>query len=254
MNYIVNASTNVGIARENNQDSVIAQLAKNGRHSFLLAAVCDGMGGLSGGEIASATVVFALKSWFHKQCNSITKDTTINALSESCSAMLAELNEHLKAYEIQHRSLMGTTMSCFVALDEAYTIIHIGDSRIYRIAKNLTQLTTDHTIVAEAVAAGLMTAEEAAVSNERNKLSQCMGASKRYDPEVLFGTAKKGDVFLICSDGFRHRLSEEELHKGFQGKALKDDSSIRKVCENAIACVMERKEKDNISVAVIKAN
>ena len=49
MNYIVNASTNVGIARENNQDSVIAQLAKNGRHSFLLAAVCDGMGGLSGG-------------------------------------------------------------------------------------------------------------------------------------------------------------------------------------------------------------
>lgn len=254
MNYTINASTNVGIARENNQDSVIVQLARNGGHSFLLAAVCDGMGGLSGGEVASATVVFALKSWFNNQCSTIDENTSIETLSNSCTEMLANLNEHLKAYEMQHRILMGTTLSCMIALDEVYSIIHIGDSRIYRIDRTVSQLTTDHTVVAEAVSAGLMTPEEAAVSSERNKLSQCIGASKRYEPEVIYGIAKKGDVFLICSDGFRHRLTEEELLCRFSAKALKNETIIRQACEDAILCVMERKEKDNISVAVIKAN
>lgn len=253
MRYLVNAATNIGIERETNQDGVIMQLATDGARVMLLAAVCDGMGGLSSGDVAAATVICALKSWFESQCDAVDSPKTIEYLSDSCQEMLAKLNRDLKAYEVQQHQIMGTTLSCIILLDEEYTAIHIGDSRIYQINEELEQLTTDHTTVFQAVAEGRMTSAEAAMSKDRNKLTQCIGASKQYDPEILFGKVNQGEVFLICSDGFRHRLNGDEIKAYFEPEELTTAAVIKERCEKAIDCVMSRREKDNISVAVIKA-
>lgn len=253
MNYLVNASTDVGTQRENNQDSVIVQVAGNGRQRMLLAAVCDGMGGLSGGEIAGATVVCALKSWFGYQCDAVHEAKTIGALSQSCAQMLKTLNDNLRQYEMRHKKMMGTTLSCLIALDGEYAIIHVGDSRIYHIRDQAVQLTTDHTVVSQAVAEGRMTPQEAQVSRDRHKLTQCIGASKRYEPQTCLGRMLPGDVFLLCSDGFWHHLSPAEMQRWFSPGSLTSDAVIKDRCEQAIRCVIGRNEKDNISAAVIKA-
>lgn len=127
MKYLVNAATDKGAVRQTNQDSVIVQMAMEDERFFLLAAVCDGMGGLSGGEIASSTVVCALKKWFREQCGCAEKEMTIDDIAHSCARMLDCLNERIKKYEIENRRVMGTTMSCLITLDDNYAILHIGD-------------------------------------------------------------------------------------------------------------------------------
>ena len=199
MNYTMSAATNVGSARPTNQDGVIVQYAVKESHTFLLAAVCDGMGGLEDGEAASATVILALKQWFDRKC-----------AEESV--------------------------------------------RDIRIDTALCQLTTDHTVVARAVAEGTMTMEEAAVSADRSKLTQCFGASKRYEPEIFFDSVKPNTTFLICSDGFRHRLTEQELQMRFSPSALQGEQRMQFLCDQAIQDVMRRGEKDNISVVLVKAD
>lgn len=253
MNYMVNASTDVGTARKQNQDSVLIQIAGNGVQRMLLAAVCDGMGGLSDGEVAGTTVVCALKSWFAYQCDAIHETKNIKTLSSSCAQMLNRLNQSLQEYEARTRKIMGTTMSCLIALDNEYSLIHIGDSRIYRIREQATQLTTDHTVVSQAMTENRMTPEQARLSKDRHKLTQCIGASKRYEPEICFGKILPEDVFLLCSDGFWHHLTTEEMQEWFAPQLLLSESVIKERCEKAIRCAIERKEQDNISVAVIKA-
>lgn len=253
MNYTMSAATNVGSARPTNQDGVIVQYAVKESHTFLLAAVCDGMGGLEDGEVASATVTLALKQWFDRKCaEESVRD--IHSLMNDLADTLGTLNEHLKEYEVQRRTLIVTTLSCLLALDDACGIFHIGDSRIYRIDTALCQLTTDHTVVARAVAEGTMTMEEAAVSADRSKLTQCFGASKRYEPEIFFDSVKPNTTFLICSDGFRHRLTEQELQMRFSPSALQGEQRMQFLCDQAIQDVMRRGEKDNISVVLVKAD
>lgn len=253
MNYMVNASTDVGPVRKQNQDCVLIQIAGNGVQRMLLAAVCDGMGGLSDGEVAGTTVVCALKSWFGYQCDSAQEGKSIEALSRSCADMLYRLNQSLREYEMRTRKVMGTTMSCLIALDNKYSLIHIGDSRVYCIRERATQLTTDHTVVSQALTEKRITPEQARLSKERHKLTQCIGASKRYEPEIRFGTILPEDVFLLCSDGFWHHLTTEELKEWFSPKVLVNESLIKERCERAIRCAIERNEQDNITVAVIKA-
>ncbi len=252
MQYLINAATDVGSTRENNQDSIVIQLAQNGQHTFVLAAVCDGMGGLACGEVASTTVACALKRWFAQQCAAVQPQTSIHTLCSSCAAMLAQLNERLKEYGIQNKTVMGTTMSCLLAWDDAYAIHHIGDSRIYKITQTAQQLTVDHTTAQKRQDAN-QTRMHAVPGEGASKLTQCMGASKRYEPQTGFGTVQKNDVFLLCSDGLRHRLTEDELAKRFAAGVLTTEQTIKDQCEQAIRCVLERGEKDNISVAVIKA-
>lgn len=254
MDYLVNAVSEAGNSRKDNQDSVLIRLAKRSSQIFLIAAICDGMGGLFGGEIASTTVICALKKWFEQECARITKTTRIQNIGADCTDMLGQLNERLKEYERKKKVVMGTTVTCLLILDDAYAILHVGDSRIYRVNQQLTQLTTDHTVVAREVRAGRMTAEQASVSKDRSKLTQCFGASKNYQPEQLFGTVKDGDVFVVCSDGFRHCLEENEILRDFSAQSLPDEAAILDQCKKAVRCVMQRGEKDNISVAVVKAN
>lgn len=118
-------------------------------------------------------------------------------------------------YGQQNNLNLGTTLTAMLFIGARYSIIHVGDSRAYEISKtgDVKQLTNDQTFVNREVSAGRMTKEEAKVHPKRNVLLQCIGSSKVVKPEVVHGNAKKGAYYLICSDGFRHLLTDDDFRK-----------------------------------------
>ena len=97
-----------------------------------------------------------------------------------------------------------------------------------------------------------MTAEEAKVHPKRNMLLQCIGASRNVEPQMILGKADKNSVYMLCSDGFRHMLTNEEIYENFNFDNLSDEQAMEKNSRYLIDLVKSRNEKDNITVALIK--
>ena len=116
----------------------------------------------------------------------------------------------------------------------------------------MEQLTTDQTFVAREVKKGTMTPEQARIDKRRNMLLQCVGASAKIEPEVLSGKTEKG-VYMLCTDGFRHEITEQEIQKYLKPSALKKKDTMQKNIRYLIDQAKNRQEKDNISAVVIKA-
>ena len=130
-------------------------------------------------------------------------------------------------------------------------IVHVGDSRIYHISSRLEQLTLDHTFIAREISKGTMTIEQAKTDKRRNLLLQCVGASKVVEPDVLTGRTNKG-VYLLCSDGFRHEITETEMFESLNPINLMNKEAMHSNAKYLIEQVKTRGEKDNISVILIK--
>ena len=262
MNYTVAAMTDIGKKRATNQDSICVKRAIIADIPVVMAIVCDGMGGLADGELASATVVRGFDHWFENQFPDVAAriglldgvgETDWNELGRIWCRLLETASHRIKHYgEMRHESL-GTTFSGMLITGNSYLIVHVGDTRVYRIEEEAVQLTTDHTVVNREMLAGRMTPEEAARSPMRSVLTQCVGASKDLEPEVRQGEVHSGDVYVICSDGFRHKISTEEMGLAFQTENLATVAIMEQTCREIADKVMARGEKDNISAVVIKA-
>ncbi len=146
---------------------------------------------------------------------------------------------------------MGTTFSGILLIGNQYVIAHVGDSRVYHIGERMTQLTTDQTFVAREVSRGNLTPEQARIDKRRNLLLQCVGASRTVEPQVLCGTAEKG-AYMLCSDGLRHEVTENEMYAALAPDKLTDKSAMHRQAKRLIEQVKAREEKDNISIVLIK--
>ena len=133
-----------------------------------------------------------------------------------------------------------------------YLIAHVGDSRVYKIAGTVEQLTEDHSFVAREIKRGNMTEEEAENHPQRNVLIQCVGASGIVTPDILHGRTEKGDVYMLCSDGFRHKLSTEEIYEEFRAENIGSAEIMEDKERYLINRVKTRNERDNITVALMK--
>lgn len=252
MKFCATADTDVGISKKTNQDSVLIKHAEVDGKEVLLAVVCDGMGGLSRGELASATVVRAFSQWFDNNLSMINSVDT-HTIGKHWTSLLVELNSKISAYGEKIKSDgMGTTFTGLLFIGEEYLIVHVGDTRAYFIDNSLLQLTSDQTFIAREIQRGTMTIEEAKTDKRRNMLLQCVGASKTVEPEILTGEVKKG-IYMLCSDGFRHEVSEEEFISNLSADKLGDKESMHTIAKNLIELSKNRNEKDNISVVLVKA-
>lgn len=253
MKFLVTVSTDVGILKETNQDSCLVKHISTKIGEILLAVVCDGMGGLSKGELASATVVRAFSHWFNEELPYEIENLELNIIGEKWSLLLKDLNSQIIDYSGKHNiQSMGTTFTAVLFINGQYLIGHVGDSRIYKIESNVSQLTTDHTFVAREIAKGKMTLEQAKTDKRRNLLLQCIGASKNVTPQIIIGEASKG-TYLICSDGFRHEITENEMLHFLSPNKLSNKKSMQKNVDYLINQIKNRGERDNISAILIKA-
>ena len=211
MHFVATADTDVGISKETNQDSVLLKHASTDIGEVLLAVVCDGMGGLAKGELASAVVIKAFADWFDNELPFELENLDMQVIGSQWSLLLKELNTKILEYS-QSNGIdgMGTTFSGILFVDNQYVICHVGDTRIYHIDDSITQLTTDQTFIAREISRGTITLEQAKTDKRRNLLLQCIGASKVVEPQVICGYTEKG-AYMLCSDGFRHEIGRAHV-------------------------------------------
>jgi serine/threonine protein phosphatase PrpC len=136
--------------------------------------------------------------------------------------------------------------------DTHYFIMNVGDSRAYEISDTLAQLTNDQTFVAREVALGNMTPEQAEVDERRSVLLQCIGASEEVYPDFFVGQSKKDAVYMLCSDGFRHEITPDEIFAGFHPNVLLNDVAMNQNTLGLIELNKQRNERDNISVVLVR--
>lgn len=253
MNFIISANTDVGLTKDTNQDSLSVKVINTTQGRMVFAILCDGMGGLSKGEVASAAVIRAFDNWVRTElpqlCQAPIEDSTIRSQWEKIAT---EQNEIIKSYGAKQGVKLGTTVVAILITQDRYYALNIGDSRVYEITDKVYQITQDQTFVAREVAMGNMTEEEAHTDSRRSVLLQCVGASDVVYPEFYFGESKSDAVYMLCSDGFRHEISSEEIFEKLQPGVLMDEYQMSQNSEYLINLNKERMERDNISVALIR--
>jgi protein phosphatase len=203
----IGARTDLGCVRENNEDKYDVfepeeptVLAARGR----VYAVADGMGGHAAGQIASEVALKALIHSYYREGES----DAASALRRAVDAA----NQHVWdiARSVSGRSGMGTTLVAAVVREATISVAHVGDSRVYRWREGrLEQLTEDHTLVNEAVRAGRLSADQAAVHPQRNVITRSLGVAGVVEPDLLDLTLASGDRFLLCSDGLTTMVEDE---------------------------------------------
>lgn len=253
MRYIATADTDIGISKKNNQDSVLVKQATYSEGEVLMAILCDGMGGLAKGELASATVIRAFNKWFDEELPFELEHLDLSVIGYTWSNMLKELNVKIMQYAKTHGiKSMGTTFSGMLFVNDQYVIVHVGDSRVYQLTNTLYQLTKDHSFVAREIERGTMTLEQAKTDRRRNLLLQCVGASDVVVPDILIGTTESG-AYMLCSDGFRHEITPDEIYESLNPLNLINADVMHNNVKYLIEENKRRNEKDNISVILIKA-
>lgn len=223
----------VGLHRDGNEDS--------GFVSPSVLAVADGMGGYVGGEIASSTVITKLADLTPVLVNpELDNDSREDLLRESLNDMDAAIAE----IGAQRPELvgMGTTLTSISIFNNYVLLLHVGDSRAYRIrGKKIEQISHDHTVVQELVDQGRLTLDEIADHPQRSFLTQAIMGKQNLVPILIAYPAEIGDRFLICSDGLTTVVDEGSI-----AKALQQD------LESAVSSLIELTYKngapDNVTV------
>lgn len=256
MEYKIALSTDVGIKKETNQDSCCIKEAETEKGNILLAVICDGMGGLAKGEVASATLIKTFADWFEYDLPKLlAKDGGLDAIQYQWDRIIKEQNQNIAAYGKSLNLKLGTTITAMLIIEDCrYIIGHVGDSRAYRITSNdIVPLTDDQTVVAREIKMGRMTSEEAEKDPRRNVLLQCVGASRIVEPEYYYGDVERNQCFMLCSDGFRHTVSAEEIQQRFSPVNNPDENTMLANIQELIEINKFRHETDNITAVLIKA-
>lgn len=251
MKYLVTADTDIGITKKTNQDSLLIKHGSYEDGELLLAVVCDGMGGLAKGEVASVSVITAFAKWFDNELPYELNNLDMNIIGAKWDLLLKDLNSRISEYGVSIKENMGTTFTGILFANDEFVVGHVGDSRLYKIDYGVHQLTEDHTYVAREINAGRMTLEQAKRDPNRNMLLQCVGASGNVSPQIFCGKKTDG-VYMLCSDGFRHEITEREMCDAFSPNSLTDTNTMHSRSKYLINLVKKRKEKDNISVILIR--
>lgn len=253
MDYIAAAHSDVGIRKKTNQDSVLIEIANTDYGKVCLAVICDGMGGLDDGELASAAVIKAFQTWFEQEFpEMLYKGIAPEILKKRWEKLILDKNIDITNYGIENRVRLGTTVVCLLIVGDIYYIVNVGDSRVYQIADTIKQMTKDQTFVQREMDAGRMTEEQALTDPQRNVLLQCVGASSVIEPDFQFGQVHVNDCFLLCSDGFRHVLTEAEIYEYTNPAVSVQEGQMTENLKYLIEMNKYRREEDNISAALVR--
>ena len=253
MNFLTAAHTDVGIKKKVNQDSFCLKVASYKSEHVAFSVLCDGMGGLRMGELASSFLVNAFSEWFDEVLpGELKKGLQPQNIQKQWDAIIRRQNVLIKDYGARQGVSLGTTLTMILIFGNKYIAAHVGDSRLYQISSELRQLTKDHSLVAREVEQGKITSDEAKVDKRRNILLQCVGASNDVTPQIFVGQAVPNEVFVLCSDGFRHEVQDEEIFGTLAPDLLNNEAVIKKTLVDLVELNKTRGETDNITAVAIK--
>lgn len=252
MEFYISATTDIGTGRKINQDSLSVRRLETRTGKMVLAVLCDGMGGLRYGELASASIVSAFTDWMYRDLSAMSQyPLEDHMIRKQWSELIEVQNRSIRSYGQHHHCTTGSTVTALLLTESRYYLLNIGDSRAYEIAEEVTQLTEDHTVAADEVRLGNLTKEQAAHASIQNVLTRCVGVQEKVWPDFFFGNVRKEAVYMLCSDGFRHRLTAEEMQEHLLHAIKRKPLQIKRQEEYLIELTKQRGETDNISVITI---
>ncbi|MBQ8261209.1 MAG: serine/threonine-protein phosphatase [Lachnospiraceae bacterium] len=246
--------TTAGKYKKINQDSLCILAAETILGEIVMAVVCDGMGGLKHGEIASAECIKGFMDWFNKELPNCISNGLEKNIIKYWSDLVNRINIRIRSYGFKETIELGTTVAAILILEsKKFYGVNVGDSRIYKFDEGkLEQLTEDHSWIAREVKSGNMTWTEAKKDVRRNILLQCVGRTREISPNFFSGTLVGNGVFLLCSDGFWHEQENEDLKEKMKEISLNEDVEISEVLRKISIENTQRGEKDNITAVGIK--
>jgi PPM family protein phosphatase len=246
MNYEFCTRTDSGLARENNEDSVTVDEPSG------LGILADGMGGYNAGEIASGMATTFIKSELGRWLSQAGRHANAREVRRAMEICVDNANRSIfnAANSNPQYSGMGTTLVLGVFQDERLMLGHIGDSRCYRLrGGELSQITKDHSLLQEQMDAGLITAEQAATSNNKNLVTRALGVEDAVLLEVNEQRVDPGDIYLMCSDGLSDMVDDEVI-----GRILASESPLEQKAVQLIDAANANGGRDNISVLIAQAD
>lgn len=230
-----------GKYKENTAINRIYTSQKNAYEEYLYA-VCDGMGGIDCGEVASLVAVKQIYQCCNKEKFSL-KDCVFKCNTAVC-------NEMEKSGGVK----MGSTLAALYIKENKAAVCNVGDSRVYKFSKNaLVQLSKDHTQVNRMLNLGAITAEQALTHPSRHTLTQHLGI---FEEEMLISPfvsemieINSGDMFLLCSDGLTDMLTDNEI-----SDILHRHKSLKAAAGELCKAAFEHGGRDNITIVLVRAD
>jgi protein phosphatase len=255
----VEGKTDVGCVRPNNEDN----FGYDCRHGIFV--VSDGMGGAAAGEVASKMAVDVVLDYLSRAADDPQRPPPDPRLKSGASlkpGASPRANALAEAIDLANRAIyeaaarnpaqagMGATIVTVLVQDGAYSIAHVGDSRIYLLrpqAQTIRQLTNDHSLVMEQVRRGMITMEEAQASEVQNVILRSLGAEVTVEPDVDDLVAEKGDVLLLASDGLTRHVPDAEILR-LTGAA----PTMLAACDSLIQAAKDGGGHDNITCLLVR--
>ncbi|MFV0529233.1 MAG: Stp1/IreP family PP2C-type Ser/Thr phosphatase [Lachnospiraceae bacterium] len=242
------AVTDIGRKRQVNQDCVYITEEPVGNLPNLFV-VADGMGGHNAGDLASKYAVSMLVQAIREDADYLPVKVIRHAI-EYTNHMLIE-----KASEAEEYAGMGTTLVVATVVGQYAYVANVGDSRLYQIGEEITQVTLDHSLVQEMVQMGELAEEDARLHPDKNIITRAIGMQEMVEVDFFDLHIEEGDTLLMCSDGLTNMVADDEIHKTvFQeqplesiAKALVDKANGNGGTDN-IAVVLIRPLDEEVSI------
>ena len=246
MGILCAGASDIGRKRKTNQDSICLDY----KHNFF--AVADGMGGHSGGDIASQLSVKVIPEYLEK-------NTSTDPLA-TMKGVIVDVNRSILKVAEEKPDLhgMGTTLSAIYFNGQNLIIGNVGDSRVYMLNNhNIYQMTRDHSFVQEKLNMGIYSREEAVNDPQKNVLVRSVGFEADVVPDVFNYRICKNDLFMICSDGLHGKVSDGDIlhiiQRNISDPALCTIDHIQAAVKDLIQQANNNGGQDNISVIIAVA-
>lgn len=241
-------ATHVGKVRSTNEDYL------GGFDDLALYVVADGMGGHAAGEVASRMAVEIIHAVFHTALSDRTEPNTApTAPGHRLVRAIEQANERILSAGRDDPTLsgMGTTVAAIWIAENTAYVGHVGDSRVYRLRSGLLeQLTSDHSLINDYLARGIMTPDEAVNHPMKHVLIRALGTGPSVIVDLLAVELEPADLFLLCSDGLSNVVPPSELASILHAPDI--DISLR--CQGLIEAANRNGGLDNITAVLVEAS
>lgn len=249
--YSYAMKVDIGVSEKQNDDRALLSdiilmgscLSGKLEKDYVIAAVCDGVGGLEQGYRAA---MCCLERISHLNKADISKEEIHEAMEEANVRI-----RNRQSMEKLHRGMM-TTVAGIYANAEKFFVFNAGDSRVYRFRyKYLMQLSKDHSLVQDMMDMGEITPEEARHHEKKNVINKCIGLEEVVNARIIEDEDyTEGDIILICSDGISDVLCETELKEIFFEYG--EEENLNTCCEKIVEKALQNGTQDNMSVILLR--
>lgn len=237
--------SDAGIVKEVNEDNYFYKIAKVKNEMTGIFAVADGVGGLPDGKVASSMAATAVSNWWDITYKKM-YDEIPEAICTSLIQAVKDLNREIVQFSEEKGIKMATTLSVLLLHKMHAYIVHVGDSRIYRlkskILSKLEQITIDQSCTIEKEVNGKII--------RKNVLTDCIGAKANFNYTALAKKLTGQEVFLLCSDGIYKTVEDIVIKKVIDN----EKNDLKQLCTNLMNAAKFNKETDNITVIAVKVS